>query len=291
DASPREIGDVQQSIDAAQIDERAVIGDVLDDALDDRAFGERRQKLFALLAQALFEHRAPGDDDVVPLAIELDDLEFEMLVFVRRCVLDRTNVDERSWQKRADAVDHHGQPALHLVGHETGYDRALLHRGFEVMPRLEALRLVARQSRCAVAVFDRFDRNGDEIAGLDFDFAGFVLEFLDRNERFRLESRIDDDDVEIDADDFSGDELALPHFLAGQRLLEQGGEIFGRGGRGGGLCCGCHTGLVPFETVDRRMMREPYFSPATGWSMNIRLSAPAKARSRRRSLLHRHLFL
>ena len=38
DAAPREVGDVQQAVDAAQVDERAVIGDVLDDALDGRAF-------------------------------------------------------------------------------------------------------------------------------------------------------------------------------------------------------------------------------------------------------------
>jgi hypothetical protein len=34
DAAPGEIGDVQQAVDAAEVDERAVVGDVLDDALD-----------------------------------------------------------------------------------------------------------------------------------------------------------------------------------------------------------------------------------------------------------------
>src|SRR5688572_15422334 len=33
DAPPREIGDVQQAVDATEVDEGAVIGDVLDDAL------------------------------------------------------------------------------------------------------------------------------------------------------------------------------------------------------------------------------------------------------------------
>ena len=77
DAAPCEVGDVQQAVDAAQVDERAVVGDVLDDALDDRAFGQRRQQLFALLAQALLEHGAARYDDVVALAVELDDLELE----------------------------------------------------------------------------------------------------------------------------------------------------------------------------------------------------------------------
>ncbi len=116
---------------------------------------------------------------------------------------------------------------------------ALLHRGFEVVPRLEALGLVARQARLAVAVFQRFDGDRDEIAGLHFDFALVVLEFLDGNERLGLEARVDDDDVEVDAHDFGGDELALAHFLARERFLEQLREVFhfhrriGGGGGGG----------------------------------------------------------
>ena len=43
DAAPRDVGDVQQTVDAAEIDERAVIGDVLDDAVEDLAFLEARR--------------------------------------------------------------------------------------------------------------------------------------------------------------------------------------------------------------------------------------------------------
>ena len=53
DAAPGEVGDVQQAVDAAEVDERAVVGDVLDDALDDRAFLQRREQLLALLARLL----------------------------------------------------------------------------------------------------------------------------------------------------------------------------------------------------------------------------------------------
>ncbi len=38
DALPRDVGDVQQAVDAAEVHERAVVGDVLDDAVDDLAF-------------------------------------------------------------------------------------------------------------------------------------------------------------------------------------------------------------------------------------------------------------
>src|SRR5438034_1378285 len=50
DTPPSEIGDMQQAVDAAQIDERAVVGDVLDDALDDRALLEVREQRLALRA-------------------------------------------------------------------------------------------------------------------------------------------------------------------------------------------------------------------------------------------------
>ena len=41
DALVADVGDVEQAVDAAEIDEGAVIGDVLDDAVDDLALGER----------------------------------------------------------------------------------------------------------------------------------------------------------------------------------------------------------------------------------------------------------
>ena len=40
DAAPCHVGDVQQAVDAAEVDERTVIGDVLDHALDDLALFE-----------------------------------------------------------------------------------------------------------------------------------------------------------------------------------------------------------------------------------------------------------
>jgi len=82
-APPGEVRDVQQTIDAAQIDERAVVGDVFDDAFDDCAFGKARQQGLALGALRSFEHRAARNHDVVALAVKLDDLELHDLVFVR----------------------------------------------------------------------------------------------------------------------------------------------------------------------------------------------------------------
>ena len=56
DATPCEIGDVQQTVDAAQIHERAVVGDVLDDALDRDAFAQVLEQLLAFFTLAGFKH-------------------------------------------------------------------------------------------------------------------------------------------------------------------------------------------------------------------------------------------
>ena len=75
DAAPRHVGDVQQAVDAAQVDEGAVVGDVLDDAVDDLALCQPGDDLGALLGARLFQNLAARDDDVAAAAIHLQDLE------------------------------------------------------------------------------------------------------------------------------------------------------------------------------------------------------------------------
>src|SRR5216684_3851954 len=75
DPAPGDIGDVQEAVDAAEIDERTVIGDVLDDAVDDLALFEVLHQFLALFGAGLFENRAARHHDVAAAAIHLEDLE------------------------------------------------------------------------------------------------------------------------------------------------------------------------------------------------------------------------
>ena len=58
DALPGHIGDVQQAVDTAEVDERAVVGEVLDDTFDGVAFLQALQQLLTLGAVFLLDHRA-----------------------------------------------------------------------------------------------------------------------------------------------------------------------------------------------------------------------------------------
>ena len=226
DAAPGHVGDVQQAVDAAQVHERTVFGDVLDHALDDRTFFQGFHQLGALFAHGGFDHGTAAQHHVVALAVELDDLEFHGLVLVRRQVLDRTGVDQRTGQEGADAVDQHGQAALDLAAGGAGDEFAGFQGFFQAHPGSQALGVVARQDGVAVAVFDGVDGHGHEVADLDFEFALVVLEFFDRHIGFGLEAGVDDHEAVLDAHDFGGDHFARTHFGALQRFFKQGGKRF-----------------------------------------------------------------
>src|SRR5690606_27689830 len=79
DATPGHVRDVEQAVDAAEVDERTVVGEVLDLALEDGALGEVLEGLLLELLALLLEQDAAAEHDVAALLVELDDLELELL--------------------------------------------------------------------------------------------------------------------------------------------------------------------------------------------------------------------
>ena len=122
DALPRHVRDVQQAIDSTEIDEGAVIGEVLDRTTHDRAFLQVVHQCSALGGELLLHDRATRHDNVVALLIELDDLEFERLVFQIGGIAHRTHVDQRTGQERADVIDLDGEPTLDTTGDDPDHD-------------------------------------------------------------------------------------------------------------------------------------------------------------------------
>ena len=96
DAAPAHVGDVEQAVDAVEVDERAEIGDVLDGALADVARGHFGEELLAAFGAFLLDEFAAGEDDVLALLVDLDDLEFVGVADELREVLGRDDVDLRS---------------------------------------------------------------------------------------------------------------------------------------------------------------------------------------------------
>jgi hypothetical protein len=180
DAAPGHVGDVQQAVDAAEVDERTVVGDVLDDALDHLALFEVLDDLRALLGAALFEHGAARHDDVAATAIHLEDLEGLRVVHQRGDVADRTDVDLRTRQEGHGAVEIDGEAALDLVEDDAFDALTLGELLFELDPALFAASLVARQHGFAKRVLDALDIDLDGVADLERAVLGLGAEFLQR---------------------------------------------------------------------------------------------------------------
>jgi hypothetical protein len=62
---------VEETVDPAQVDEGAVVGDVLDGAREHHALREHGERVLPLLLALFLEHRAPGQDDVAAAPVQL----------------------------------------------------------------------------------------------------------------------------------------------------------------------------------------------------------------------------
>src|SRR5580704_14193972 len=154
DPPPGDVGDVQETVDAAQIHEGAVIGDVLDHAVDDLTFLEILHQLLALLGAGLFQHGAARHHDVAAAAIHLQDLERLRHVHERRDVADRPDIDLAAGQERHRAVEIDREAALDLVEDDARDLLVALESLLELAPAFLAPRLVARQHGLAERVLD-----------------------------------------------------------------------------------------------------------------------------------------
>ena len=228
DAPPGDVGDMQQAIDAAEIDERAVVGDVLDGAVDDLAFGEVGDDLMALLGAALFEHGAARDDDIAAAAVHFENLERLRDVHQRSDVANRADVDLGARQEGHGAVEIDGESALDLVEDHAVDLLALLEGLFELDPALFAPRLVARDHGFAERVLDALEIDFDGVANLGRRVAAVVGEFLQRDPAFGLQTDVDQRHVLFDGDDAALDDRALKGLVGAVRLIEQCGKIVTR---------------------------------------------------------------
>ena len=73
--APGHVGDVQQAVDAAEVNECTVFGDVLDDTVHRIAFGQLADNLGALFGTAFFQDGAARDNDVATATVHFQDLE------------------------------------------------------------------------------------------------------------------------------------------------------------------------------------------------------------------------
>src|SRR5271166_7049225 len=229
--SPRHVGNVQQSIDAAQIYECAVVGQVLYRACEDRILAQLVQGFGALLALLFFQQLLARNHDVAALLVELDDADIELGILQAVQVAHRTQFHLRARQKRARAQNVHRQAALDAVD-DARLDRSFFVIGLlDVVPRLQALGLVVRQVDIAFLGVSLVAHHGDFLSRLHGHVAFAVGEFSDGNHALGLVADIDHNVLRRNLQDGARDDLFVVEGGFGLSLfllegLERGGEVF-----------------------------------------------------------------
>ena len=229
DPAPGHVRHVQQAVDAAEIDEGTVVGDVLDHAVDDLALLEGLQRVGAQLLPLLLQERPPREHDVAAALVELDDLELEPLALHLLQVANRPEVHLGARQERLHA-DVHGQAALHPGQHRALDGLVRLVGGADLVPDLEPVRLLLGEHDPAVLALGVLDQDVDLVAGLDEQRAVLVHELPGVDQSFGLEAHVHLDVVVVHRGDEALDDFA---FLDRARLaLEQLGEALASRGIG-----------------------------------------------------------
>src|SRR5262245_62123591 len=214
DPAPRHVGDVKQTIDPAQVDERAVVSDVLHDAGRDHTLVEHCQRVLPLLLALLLQHHPTREHDVAPAAVELDHARLDLLPDHRAEVLHRAQVHLGAGQERLDAhVD--GQAALDHLHNPSVDRRSLLVGPGDDVPDLDLVGLLLGEDDQALGVLLGLEVDLDLLAHLRREAASVKL--VDGDRPLALVTDVDQHLAALQADDGPLDHLALLKVL--QALL------------------------------------------------------------------------
>src|SRR6266403_1552400 len=243
DAAPRHVGHVEEPVDAAEIDERAVVGDVLDRALEDDALLQHLQGLGLERGALALEDRSPGNHHVPARAVELEDGEAAVMANVAVEVARRPEIGVRAGEERGHA-DVHLEPALHLAD-DRPFDRTVALEGLlDLAPDLELLRLLPREDDVARLGVARLEVDVDLVALVHGELALARGELVDRDGALGLVADVDRHRVAPDEDHPAGDDLALLRLL--QAPLEEGTKVLFGADRAIGLLRRLgHQGATP----------------------------------------------
>ncbi len=219
---------MKQAVDAAEIDEGAVLGDVLDGALDGHALLEGFERLGLHLVALLLEEHAPRQDDVAALLVELDDLELVGLPDELVQVADGPKIDLRPGEERLHAAaDGDRKAALHALGDGPLDELVALARARDLIPDLHLVRFFLGQGDQAVVVLAALDEDVDLVAGLHVDLAARAGELVARDYTLALAPDVDDDRVASDLHDDASDDFSFAAEVPfREACLEEGCEVF-----------------------------------------------------------------
>ena len=227
DTLPRHVGHVKQAIDAAEVNEGAVVGDVLHHAIDHLALFELGDDLGALLCARLFKDGAAGNDNIAAPAIHLQDLEGLRHVHERRHILDGPDVDLAAGQEGHGSVEIDGEAALDAIENDAFDLFARVELLLKLRPAILAASFFAAKNGLSSRILDPLDINLDLVANMEGRRLHRGTEFFERDAAFRFEAHINNGEIFFDGDDLALDDCAFAWRRSAHRLVEKSSKVVG----------------------------------------------------------------
>ena len=217
---------MQQPIDSAKIDKCAIVGEILDHALELRSFLQVLEQLLAFGAVFLLDYRTSGNHHVVALLVKFGDFEFERAPLQKCRVANRPHIHERPRQEGPDQVEIDSKPAANAAADGSLDNLAVVERFLQAGPGTGALGFLPGQAGFAKTILNRIQRDLDLIAYCHFQFAPLIEELVGWNNSFRFQTGVDDDHVRVYVHHRRLQDGTVLHVPTSETFLQQFGKRF-----------------------------------------------------------------
>ncbi len=185
--APGHVGDVKESVQPAQIDERAEVGDVLDHPLSDLAQKELLDQCRPLLLPLPLQDDPAGDHDVAATLVQLDDLEVVALSKEVLDVRDPAQSDLGPREEGVHAHEIHGDAAFDLPDQHAFHRSVGLVGLLDLLPDPEEVGLLLGENDHTFLVLQALQEDLHLLVGLDLLR---VLELVLGNRALALEAKV-----------------------------------------------------------------------------------------------------
>ena len=217
DVLPGKLGDVHQPVDPAQVHERTEVDDRGDDTLADLTLLQGVEESLADLGLGLLEPGTAGQDHVVAVLVQFDDLGLELATHVGLQVTHAPHLHQGGGQEAAQA-DVEDEAALDDLDDGAGDDAVLFLDLLDRAPGTLVLGALLGQDQATFLVLllenEGFDvvADGDDLAGVD---VMLDRQFPGRDHTLGLVADVEQDLVSIDLHDGAFDDVTVVEVLDG----------------------------------------------------------------------------
>src|SRR6185312_4226402 len=211
DVLPGQLGNVDEAVYAAEVNECTEVDDGGNNAGTNLALFQLVEERGANLGLGLLEPGTAGQNNVVAVLVQLDDLGFDLLADVGSEVAHTAHLDERCGQEAAQA-DVEDKTTLDHFDDGTGNDAVFFLDLLDVAPGALVLCALLGEDQAAFFVFLREDQgfdliaNGDNVAGINVVLDG---QLTGGDDTFGLVTDVEQNFVAVNLDNYTFDEIAV----------------------------------------------------------------------------------